>query len=122
MNVLWQDNLPSFLDGSGLAGTGGFVGSLGDGGAPWFASADGGLFSGQPVLWWDNGAETPSAGSALTGIPGFDAGSAVGGWLPNGAEAFTGVNPPSTAGCSGTRAAAARQARSWSTPARASST
>jgi len=91
MNVLWQDNVPSFLDASGL-GAGGFAGSLGDVGAPWFASVDGGLFSGQPVLWWDNGADSATADSGLTGVAGFDPGGAAG-WLPHGAEAFTGANP-----------------------------
>jgi hypothetical protein len=89
MNVLWQDNVPSFLDASGL-GAGSFAGSLGDGGAPWFASADGGLFSGQPVLWWDNGADSAAADS---GLAGFDPGGAAGGWLTHGAEAFAGTNP-----------------------------
>jgi hypothetical protein len=93
MNVLWQDNLPSFLDSSSLAGAGDFAASLGDGGAPWFALADGGLFSGQPVLWWDNGADSATADSGLTGVAGFDPGGAAGGWLPRGAEAFTGANP-----------------------------
>src|SRR5437016_2067477 len=92
MNVLWQDNVPSFLDASSL-GAGSFAGSLGDVGAPWFASADGGLFSGQPVLWWDNGADSATADSGLTGVAGFDPGGAAGGWLPHGAEAFSGVNP-----------------------------
>jgi hypothetical protein len=93
MNVLWQDNAASFLDGSSLGGAGGFAASLGDGGAPWFASADGGLFSGQPVLWWDNGADSATAAPGLTGVPGFDPGGAAGGWLPNGAEAFAGADP-----------------------------
>jgi hypothetical protein len=93
MNVLWQDNVPSFLDGSSPGGAGGFAASLGDGGAPWFASADGGLFSGQPVLWWDNGADSATADSGLAGVAGFDPGGAAGGWLPHGAEAFAGANP-----------------------------
>lgn len=93
MNVFWQGNAPSFLDGSSRGGAGAFAPSFGDGGAPWFGSADGGLFSSQPVLWWDNGADSPPAASSLTGVPGFDPGGAAGGWLPNGAEAFTGVNP-----------------------------
>jgi hypothetical protein len=92
MNVLWQDNVPSFLDASSL-GAGSFAGSLGDVGAPWFASADGGLFSGQPVLWWDNGADSATADSGLTGVAGFDPGGAAGGWLTHGAEAFAGTNP-----------------------------
>ena len=92
MNVLWQDNVPSFLDASGL-GAGSFAGSLGDGGAPWFASADGGLFSGQPVLWWDNGADSATAESGLAGVAGFDPGGAAGGWLTHEAEAFAGTNP-----------------------------
>jgi hypothetical protein len=97
MNVLWQDNLPSFLDASGL-GAGSFAGSLGAGGAPWFASNDGGLFSGQPVLWWDNGADSAAADSGLAGVAGFDPGGAAGGWLTHGAEAFAGTNPTLGAG------------------------
>jgi hypothetical protein len=90
MNVLWQDNVASFLGASSL-GAGGFAGSLGDVGAPWFASGDGGVFSGQPVLWWDNGADTPSGASGLTGFASFDSGGRTGGWLSTGAATFAGV-------------------------------
>ena len=95
MDVLWQDNVASFLDGSslGFAGSLGDVGasSLGDVGAPWFASADGGEFSGQSVLWWDNGGDTTSGASSLTGVDRFDSGDAsTDAWLSNGATAFSG--------------------------------
>src|SRR5262245_7234332 len=97
MNVLWQDNVPSFLDTSSL-GSDGFAGSLGDVGAPWFASAGGGLFSGQPVLWWDNGADTTSSAAGLTGVGRFepfgtDTTITAGGWIPNEAEPFSASNP-----------------------------
>jgi hypothetical protein len=92
MNVLWQDNAPLFLDASN-PDAGGFTPSGGDVGTPWFASADGDLLSGQSVLWWENGADSVPAASGLTGFTGFDPGSAAGGWLPNGAEAFSAANP-----------------------------
>jgi hypothetical protein len=92
MNVLWQDNVPSALDAS-ILGASGFAPSFGDGSAPWFASADSGLFSGQSVLWWDNGADSATTVSDLTGVAGFDPGGAAGGWIPNGPEAFAGLNP-----------------------------
>jgi hypothetical protein len=90
MDVLWQDNVPSFLDASS-SGAGGFA-ALGDIGAPWFASGGGGLFSGQPVLWWDNGADS-SVGSRFSGLFGFDPGDASSSWIANGAQASLGGGP-----------------------------
>jgi hypothetical protein len=91
MDVLWQDNGPSFLDASS-PGVGGFVASLGDVGAPWFGSADGGGFSGQPVLWWDNGADSDagrtgrfSLGAALE-MDGVSNGRFE--WIANGSDTF----------------------------------
>jgi hypothetical protein len=92
MDVVWQDNVPSFLDGS-TSGIGGFAASLGDVGAPWFASADGGVFSGKPVLWWENGADAASVVSRLSNLAGFNAGGASSSWIPDGADAFLGGAP-----------------------------
>lgn len=95
MDVSWQDNVPSFLDASNPA-AGGLAASLGDVGAPWFASADGGLFSGQQVLWWDNGADSESGASRLSSLASFDPSAAAGtdiagtgGWIADGAETFS---------------------------------
>jgi hypothetical protein len=88
MDVVWQDNAPSFLDGSS-PGAGGYAASLGDVGAPWFDSADGGGFSGQPVVWWDNGADSAvgrtsgfslGAPSEMDGLTGRFA------WIANGSD------------------------------------
>jgi hypothetical protein len=91
MNVLWQDNVPSVLDAS-ILGASGFAGSLGDGSAPWLASSDGGLFSGQPVLWWDNGADSTTGASSFTPVGGFDPGASSS-WIANGVDAFLGGGP-----------------------------
>jgi hypothetical protein len=94
MDVSWQDNVPSFLDASS-PGAGGFAGPFGDVGAPWFASADGGLFSGQPVLWWDNGTDSAGGASRLGGLAGFEPSVAaspdallVAGWIAKGTNAL----------------------------------
>jgi hypothetical protein len=99
MHLLWQDNVPSFLDTSNLDWTGAFTDPPAHGGAPWFASADGGFFSGQPVLWWDNGADSSIVHSVLgdagrTDTPAIPAGD----WIANGWQAFTGSSSPLDSG------------------------
>jgi hypothetical protein len=88
MDVLWQDNVPSFLDASSPDGTGGFAASPAEGGAPWYASIDGEPFSGQPTLWWDNGADSTTGASNLSPVGGFSPGDPVDSWIANGAETF----------------------------------
>jgi hypothetical protein len=66
MDIAWQDSAASFLDSSGSDGAGSVSFSGADAGTPSLAFADGGLTSGQSLLWQGNDAVFSGAGDPST--------------------------------------------------------